>query len=355
MKEKKSLLERLGLVEKEELETQDSTKSFLDDDYMNEIFDSEYNKIQADAPKEEGYIKEEAKMDLTPSTDESKMTEEASLEDMKAPTWTEETGTQDEAFEQSNIFDIVDETKAPKEDETEVQEGLIEEDEMTAQEDLAKEDEITKGIDPTEEEDEKSMDEFLEDKKNQKITKEASTSLFEVEEETVETEENLDVSTQEDALEEQASIQETLLKPDSDTEFISVKQVYERESLQYDKKRSIFMVDAFINALPKNLPYEVKRQSVLDILKASELDINALLGDGHRRLKSLKEELDIRTSETDRMVSHNEAAIYELETQIEKIKESTRERKQRQRIQKEEYEYETQKIEDILRFIHPEE
>lgn len=335
LKEKKSLLERLGLVEKEEMITDGTqTESFLEDDYMNEVFQSDYNKIGS-------------KQEI--SEEEREKPEELSSENLFLNS-DEETSLFSEEHQEDQELDAELDTIF-EENEEDFSEALFSERNPEIEESEEENfDEEKSPLEPKLEGDEKEvMDSFVEEKENQtmKITQEAPTSLFEVEEE---------VSLFEEEQEEE--LQPEFQRPAARSEkgeFLTVKEVYEKENLQYDKKQSIFMVDAFLNALPKNLPYEVKRQSVLEILKASEMDINALLGDGHRRLKSLNTELDSKIRETDNMVSQNEAEIYELEMQIEKIKEAIRERKQKQRVQKEEYEYETQKIEDILRFVHPEE
>jgi len=399
VKEKKSLLERLGLVETVKMDTEtDTTKSFLDDEYMDEVFKSDYNKIEKEEllentqnDAEEEYIEESQQNSNDGSLFEQSFEMDKQQNDEVDPTENESFFDESDVFnEELEIKELekeeVEETEEVKEFEEEEVKDSIDDKEIEIEEPIV--DEVTEKLFNTEESleevnendvnifennlsseeenplDGNSFDEVIGEEQDNtmgelineqekgviKETKEAPTSLFEVEEDDV-VDEALEFES-ENLFDEETNFSE---KTSEKNVFLTVKNVYEKEALIYSKKQSIFMIDAYLNALPKNLPYEIKRQSVVEILKASDLNINELVADGHRRLKALNEELEGRTSETDGIVSENEAKIYDLEVQIENIKEEIRERKHKQRTQKEEYEYETQKIEDILKFIHPEE
>lgn len=133
----------------------------------------------------------------------------------------------------------------------------------------------------------------------------------------------------------------------------TVSQIYQNKQLDYDKKRTIFMVEEFINALPESLPTEVKRESVKNIISASGIDLEMLMEDAYKRLDTLNQELTMQLDVTDEIVRQSNEAIAELESKILEIKKQISERKKGQDESKFGIDYETQKILNIVEFINP--
>jgi hypothetical protein len=138
-------------------------------------------------------------------------------------------------------------------------------------------------------------------------------------------------------------------------EFLGVDEIYSRLQLDYDKRRTIFLVNEFLSALPDSLPTDVKRKSVKDIIMASGIDINNLMDDAFRRLDALNTVLESQLNKTEEIVANNNRAIAELENQIMEIRKEITERKKMQEDQKNAIEYENQRIKYNVQFIKPEE
>ncbi len=138
-------------------------------------------------------------------------------------------------------------------------------------------------------------------------------------------------------------------------EFLGVDEIYGRLQLDYDKRKTIFIVNEFISALPDSLPTDVKRKSVKDIIVVSGIDINNLMNDASKRLDALNTALESQLNKTEEIVANNNLAIAELENQITEIRKEITERKKMQEDQKSAIEYENQRITNIVQFINHEE
>jgi hypothetical protein len=69
---------------------------------------------------------------------------------------------------------------------------------------------------------------------------------------------------------------------------LSVEEIYRKYNIKDGGVNTIFMLDKFINALPEKLPVDVKKDSVMSILEASDTDLNVLISDGEKRLDILR-------------------------------------------------------------------
>lgn len=136
---------------------------------------------------------------------------------------------------------------------------------------------------------------------------------------------------------------------------LGVDEIYARQGLNYDKRKTIFMVNEFIQALPESLPIEIKRTSVKNIVAASGINLNELMNDAYIRLETLNQTLQGQIEATEGIIERNNKSIEALETQILEIKKANTERHKKQEESKNAIEYETQRILNIVQFINPEE
>ena len=107
-----------------------------------------------------------------------------------------------------------------------------------------------------------------------------------------------------------------------------VNEIYSLYGLENSDINTVFMLQNFINALPQNLPKDVVKESVINIINASKVDLNHLLSDGKQRLEVLGKVMDGYYNETNKSISEYKEQIAKLlclindaEGQI-KIKES---------------------------------
>lgn len=134
---------------------------------------------------------------------------------------------------------------------------------------------------------------------------------------------------------------------------LSIDEIYRSARLSSDMKKTIFIVDVFLKALPENLPVDIKRESVSNILNVSSIKIEDLLTDAYQRMDALNTVLENTVQTTDDVVERNDASIRELESRIEDIKRVVEQRRKFQEDQNTTIEYEVQKIINVVEFIKP--
>lgn len=160
----------------------------------------------------------------------------------------------------------------------------------------------------------------------------------------------------EDSRDEEAAGQDTdtlsIPAPDSlpVENLMTVEDVY-REFAMDAMDCSIFKVDAFVKALPDNLPTDVKKQSVLGILKATGLDTAALLEDGRQRIEALGKASDSFTAETGNIVAEGTKEIEGLQQKIDEQKQRICDRKKLQENQTALLQEEMERIRRIVDFL----
>ncbi len=134
---------------------------------------------------------------------------------------------------------------------------------------------------------------------------------------------------------------------------LSIEDIYRNSRLTTDSKRSIFIADVFLKTLPENLPVDIKRNSLLNILNVSAINIEELLTDAFQRIDSLNTVLENTVNGTEDLVKKNEMSIRELEARIEELRHITEIRRKFQEDQNTLIEYEIQRIINIVDFIKP--
>lgn len=133
----------------------------------------------------------------------------------------------------------------------------------------------------------------------------------------------------------------------------SVADVYTKSQMEIDKLKTIFMVDQFQKTLPENLPVDVKRTSVTNIINVSNMDLDNLLNDAYKRMDALNQVLEQSAQKTDDIISAKQIDIEKLEQEIGKLQQAIKERKRFQDEQTSIIEYEVQRIVGIVDFIKP--
>lgn len=133
----------------------------------------------------------------------------------------------------------------------------------------------------------------------------------------------------------------------------SIDDIYKNSRMETDTKKTIFMADVFLKAIPANLPQDVKRETVLNILKISGIDLDSLLGDAYQRIDSLNKVLEETISTSNEIFKRNEDTIHELERRIQDLNEINVNRAKFQEDQNTMVEYEIQKIINLVEFVKP--
>lgn len=134
---------------------------------------------------------------------------------------------------------------------------------------------------------------------------------------------------------------------------LTIDEIYRNAHLESEVKKTIFMTDVYLKAIPENLPIDIKRETVLNIMNVSSISLDDLLNDAYKRIDSLNTVLEETVSTTQDVFSRNEATIRELEKRIEDLKEINKNRKKFQEDQNTMIEYEIQKIINLVEFVKP--
>lgn len=99
-------------------------------------------------------------------------------------------------------------------------------------------------------------------------------------------------------------------------EKMRVSEIYSNFGLKNSSINTVFMIENFINALPQTLPKDVLKQSVINIMEASNINLNELIYDGEQRLKVLNEVLNGYNSETINKIAEYKEEISRLTSLI---------------------------------------
>lgn len=138
-----------------------------------------------------------------------------------------------------------------------------------------------------------------------------------------------------------------------ETKLMTIDSIYSCKNLPKNLNESVFIIELYGKTLPENLPIEVKRQSVLNILKVSSLDVEVLLQDAYNRIDLLNEVLEDVAQKTEEMNETNLAEIAELNRKIEELRQTMANRAKYQQKQNTSIGYEIQRIVNIVEFINP--
>ncbi len=134
---------------------------------------------------------------------------------------------------------------------------------------------------------------------------------------------------------------------------LSIDDIYRNARLTLNAKKSIFMVDILTKTLPENLPSDIKRETVLSLMKVSELDKDSLLNDAYERIDSLNTVLEETVDTTENIIKKNSMTISELEKRIAELDSINDERHEFQKDQNTLVEYEIQKVINLVNFVKP--
>lgn len=132
---------------------------------------------------------------------------------------------------------------------------------------------------------------------------------------------------------------------------MAINEIYSEYDLINSNINTVFMLGNFINALPENLPYDIKKKTVMNIINASNTDLNSLISDGEKRLSVLKQFSDDFYSNIEASVSSYNTEIAKLTALIEDYKEQISIKTNMLEEQNHVIKYEAQKINSIIGFF----
>lgn len=135
---------------------------------------------------------------------------------------------------------------------------------------------------------------------------------------------------------------------------LKIEEIYKNFDISSDGINSLSIVESFQKALPDYLPTDVKRQSILNIITSSNVQIESLIKDGSDKLICLNNFSKAFTDESNDVINNFENEINKLTEKIGNYKTAIDNMKKLQNEQNFTVKYEMDKINNILQFINPE-
>lgn len=117
---------------------------------------------------------------------------------------------------------------------------------------------------------------------------------------------------------------------------------------------TVYLIDNFLKALPANLPFEVKRESLVSLFSASQINMLDLVNDGKERLDILSQYFENFTKDLEEIISYNKMQIKALNEKITYHNSIIEERNRTLEEQKAIVKFEAQKISSIIDFVRNE-
>lgn len=138
---------------------------------------------------------------------------------------------------------------------------------------------------------------------------------------------------------------------DKAIEKLPIKEIFEKFGLETKETNTVYLIENFIKALPNNLPADIKRQSIINLISASQLDIICLLKDGNKRLEVLNKYNEDFSNSVAETIAANEKQIRKLNERIAYHNRIIEEKQKMRDDQQAEIDFEIQKISNIIEFI----
>ncbi|SHJ17145.1 hypothetical protein [Lutispora thermophila] len=135
----------------------------------------------------------------------------------------------------------------------------------------------------------------------------------------------------------------------------TIEEIYAIYEMENSNINTIFMLGNFINALPENLPYAVHKASVMNIINASNTNINILMSDGERRLKALNEFAKDYNNAVNATIQKHKEEIKKLKQMIDYYEQEIVAKQKMLEEQNNIIKYEIQRINNIMSFFRKEE
>lgn len=133
---------------------------------------------------------------------------------------------------------------------------------------------------------------------------------------------------------------------------LTLQEIYSSYGIENNNVNTIFMLGNFINALPENLPSEVRKKSIISIVASSDADLMKLLGDGEKRLDILNQFSNDYHDSTINTIEEYKKEITELKKLISNYEEQIRINQTLLKEQNNIIKYETDKIKSIINFFN---
>lgn len=130
-----------------------------------------------------------------------------------------------------------------------------------------------------------------------------------------------------------------------------VTSIYEKYGIAPEGLNTIFIAETYLKTLPDYLPGELKRKTVLDIIRSSGMNADNLLKDGEERKEALNNFFQKFSQTSERIIKDLECEIDKLSESIQENKKAIAKRNNLQEEQTSLINYEFQRLQKIMKFL----
>lgn len=151
---------------------------------------------------------------------------------------------------------------------------------------------------------------------------------------------------------EELYMEETLVEVNTDSvsQENLVSDIYTQNSLS-DLSKSIFKVEELINSLPKEMPSDTKKATVLSILGSFGLTVDEVIADGISRKDMLNAALDEIITDNENVIAVNNTNIELKKQEIQELEKDNANRESVIKNTEDKIDIETKRISDLIAFV----
>lgn len=129
-----------------------------------------------------------------------------------------------------------------------------------------------------------------------------------------------------------------------------ITDIYNQNELS-DLSKSIFKIEELINSLPKEMPNETKKTTVLSMLSIFGLTLEEVISDGNERCLVIESALSVITDENNDVINSNNASIEQKKLEIQELEKDNSTRTLVIKNTEDKIESEVKRIKDLVKFI----
>ena len=129
-----------------------------------------------------------------------------------------------------------------------------------------------------------------------------------------------------------------------------VADIYSQNELS-DLSKSIFKVEELINSLPKEMPNETKKATVLSMLSIFGLTLDEVIADGQNRCSIINLALSSIEGENVDVINSNIASIEQKKLEIQDLERDNADRYSLIKETSDKIETEAKRIEELVKFV----
>ena len=129
-----------------------------------------------------------------------------------------------------------------------------------------------------------------------------------------------------------------------------IEDIYNQNALS-DLSKSIFKVEQTINSLPKEMPNDTKKATVLTILSNFGLTVDEIVEDGYSRQAIIRSALNAIVEENESAISTNKTIIEQKKMEIQELEKDNANRETVIKNTEDKVELELKRISDLVAFI----